>query len=527
MTALRVTSVALACLFVGIACNGRSDKPARRVVVIGWDGASFRSIDPLVAAGRLPNVQRLLERGTSARLRSTIIPISSAAWAGAVTGKHPGQTGVYSFFEPVPGSTEVSLVSSKSVRAAPIWRILTGHEKRSIVFGVPITYPPEKIDGVMVSGMLAPFEADYAHPPEYAEELRSRGFVPDLGIWRENQPASLERFDTQLEIKRDAVLELLGDDDWDLAWIVFKSLDVMKHRVYRGPTEEPVASHYEKLDRVLGDILDQVGEDTDVLLISDHGFKTYRLMFNLHAWLLQEGFSVPRAANDDDAAARDADLASRRASEHKRRMESLDLAKTKAFATACEGHFGSLRLNLAGRDHTEATETTRDALTEIAARLRALKDPVSGKAIMREVIETKDLYPGPYLDRIPDLVFEVDPRYLVSSAQSDRVFARMPAPRPDHDRNGIFIAAGPGCEPSTERGEREIFDVAPTVLHLLGLPVYQEMNGAVALTSSTVQRIAEASDAKYVAERPADRRRTSESDEDEVRQRLKDLSYTE
>ena len=125
-------------------CGSDGGAPEReRLLVVGWDGATFELIDPLLAAGRLPNLARLVERGASAACRSTVVPISSAAWVGAVTGTTPAHHGVYDFFAPLPGSYAVELVSARSNQAPPLWRILGWHGLQSIVFGVPITWPPE------------------------------------------------------------------------------------------------------------------------------------------------------------------------------------------------------------------------------------------------------------------------------------------------------------------------------------------------------------------------------------------------
>ena len=122
------------CCLVGAGC-GRPDEPPRpeprRLLLIGWDGATFDLIDPLVREGRLPHLAGLLERGRSARLDSSIVPISSAAWTAAVTGYWPGNSGVYSFFEPIPDSYDVRPVSSHSVRAAPLWRLLSARDTAS------------------------------------------------------------------------------------------------------------------------------------------------------------------------------------------------------------------------------------------------------------------------------------------------------------------------------------------------------------------------------------------------------------
>jgi predicted AlkP superfamily phosphohydrolase/phosphomutase len=251
--------------------GGERARPPHKLLVIGWDGATFAMIDPLVAAGRLPNVARLLGRGASAVCESTKVPISSAAWVGAVTGKHPGENGVYSFFEPVDGTYDVELISALSNRAAPLWRILSGHGLRSIVVNVPVTHPPERIDGVMVAGMLAPLDSDFAHPRALAAELRERGFVPDLGAWRDKKPVTFERVEEQLALKERILVEMLRDEPWDFAMLVFKDLDVWCHRAYDGALDGSVARHYELLDATLGKLLEAAGEGVDVGRLSAHG----------------------------------------------------------------------------------------------------------------------------------------------------------------------------------------------------------------------------------------------------------------
>ena len=284
---------ALSCVLVALlatACGGGSERP--RVLVVGWDGASYRMIDKLAREGRLPNAARLISRGSSTTLESTVVPISSAAWTAAVTGKGPAETGVYGFFEPIEGSYDIRLISARSNRATPLWRTLTMQGRRSIVFGVPITYPPEPILGTLVAGMLSPFRGTYTWPPELTDELRQRHFEPDLDVWKEARGVGWDHFWKQLDIKRDVLVEMLAEDDWDFAMIVFKSLDVASHLAYEADFEPHVAPIYERLDEILGELLDVVGSDVDVLLASDHGFTVYRHGFNLHAWLLERGHAV-------------------------------------------------------------------------------------------------------------------------------------------------------------------------------------------------------------------------------------------
>ncbi len=507
-------------------------KPARRVLVIGWDGATYAMIDPLLAEGRLPNVRKLLERGSSARLESTKVPISSAAWVGAVTGKGPGENGVYSFFEPVEGSYDVQLISSRSNQAAPLWRILGWHGLRSLTFGVPVTFPPEKVEGVMVAGMLSPFDADYAYPKALTQQLRARGFVPDLGAWREKQEVTFERVKQQLEIKEQVLHEMLRDEDWSLAMVVFKDLDVWCHRNYDARLDGPVAPHYELLDATLGRLLATVGKDVDVILMSDHGFYPYQRSFFIHPWLIEQGFAAP-SERSVELPRESENLAERRATEHAALLSMLDMERTLAFGGVCEANYGGIRLNVKGREPLGAV-----AASEVDATLarieRALLDwraPGRAEPIVRRVYRGAELYPGPFSSIVPDLIFELDSTIAARSEPVRVPYGEHARPYPDHHLEGIWIAAGPSFLRQPERGSVSIFDLAPTVLALLDLPVYAELSGAVRAESFarpiTVARPKETED-------PAARRGYRPSaadyrdvDMEEVKSRLKETGYAQ
>ena len=464
-------------LVLAAACADelRPAPPPYRLLVVGWDGASFTRIDPLLEAKKLPHLAALIERGTRAPLASTIVPISSAAWTTASTGKGPGETGVFGFFEPIAESYEQRLVSARSNRAAPLWRILTGRGLGSIVLGVPLTYPPEPILGVMIAGMLAPEDADFAWPQGLADRLRARGYVPDLEPWhaeRETSDAELER---QLDLRRAIACELLARDDWSLAWIVFKELDVVSHLAYEVDFAARVDPVYEELDRILGALVEAAGADANVIVLSDHGFTTYARGLNLHEWLIEAGFAV-RRTDAAPAPLPEGPFATRFAAEASQRLAELDLAKTRAFAFTCEGNFGSVRLNLAGREPAGIVEpgAVEAELAELEQRLRAHPAVV-------DVWRASELLPGPHRAALPDLLFETTSDVQVFAERGAPLEGEYPHPLPDHDRTGILVAAGPFFA----RGARvqevlTLLDVAPSALHLLEQPIPREMRGRVA-----------------------------------------------
>ena len=468
-------------LIAGAGCTrgaAAPERPAHRLLVVGWDGASFRWLDPLLESGRLPNLARLAERGTTAQLESTRIPISSAAWTAAVTGVGPGENGVYDFFEPVPGSYDVRLISSRSNRAPPLWRILTARGLRTVVFGVPVTFPPEPVFGTMVAGMLSPHRADFAWPDDLSFDLRARGFVPDVGIWRQAHVMAWEDLWHQLDLKEEILLELLEQDDWDFAMVVFKSLDVVSHFAYQTDFAQQIEPLLERLDAILGTLLEAVGEETNVLLVSDHGFRVYERGFNLFAWLEDERFAARDARAKRIAIRGDEPLDRRTQKEIHGLRAVLDWSATRAFPTTCEGNFGGLRLNVRGREPAGIVppEELEAECERIAARLRALEH--DGVPLVHAVLRGEELYPGPYRDVVPDLIFEVAPDCQVfTDIDEARILGAYDVGIPDHDLQGVLVAAGPSIAQRAERGQADILDLAPSALHLLGLPVLAEMQG--------------------------------------------------
>jgi predicted AlkP superfamily phosphohydrolase/phosphomutase len=487
---VRALCAAFLGLALALAACGAEPEPfvhrpaAQKLLLVGWDGATFRMLDPLLAAGRLPHTAALLARGVSAELESTVVPISSSAWISAVTGKTPGKTGVYDFFDRLPGSYGVAIISARTNQATPLWRTLARNGQKSLVFGVPITYPPEPIPGVMVAGMLAPPEADYAWPPGLAQRLRARGFVPDVGAWSVEQRFTPALVGEQLELKRRILLEELARrDEWDLAMIVFKCLDVLSHRSYDNSLDGPVAELYVALDRVLGELVAAAGPEANVLLVSDHGFQAYRKSFHLQPWLFEAGFATPNPA-PSSAPLRSGPLSEVRVDQHERQIAAVDLARTRALAVNCEGNFGGIRLNVAGREPEGIVAPAEiDAvLAELSAALLAARVEGLDGPLVTRTWKAAELYPGPYTHKMPDLLFETHPAIVCRTDRTKKWFVDFTAETrviSDHDRAGLFVGAGPGFAARAERGAARIFDVGPTALHLLGLPVYDDVDGEV------------------------------------------------
>ena len=184
-----------------------SNLSKRRVMVIGLDGATFDLIRPWIEDGTMPTLQRLVKDGASGVLTTTLPPISSSAWASFSTGKNPGKHGLVDFVHPRPNSYQISIVSPQQRASKAIWNLLTDAGRRVGIVGMPVTYPPEEVNGYMISDFLTPIASDdYTYPPSLAQELEQAmgGFPGPVPEWREGASSRPRRLDWRKGPERDA-----------------------------------------------------------------------------------------------------------------------------------------------------------------------------------------------------------------------------------------------------------------------------------------------------------------------------------
>lgn len=283
-----------------------------RVLLIGWDAADWKVIQPLLAAGQLPNLARLIAGGVRGNIATLYPALSPMLWTSIATGKRPYKHGIHGFTEPLPDGSGVRPVTILSRRTKALWNILnqTGH--RSVVVGWWPSHPAEPINGVMVSNHFAhpagapdqipPLPAGTIHPAAMAEalgELRVnpmeltgdfiRQFVPEYD--RVDQ-ATDKRLHTLGKIIAETMsvhavaTELLETEPWDFAAVYYSSLDHFGHAFMRyHPPRLPhvsevdfaiyqpiIANAYRYHDAMLGMLLNFTDANTTVILMSDHGF---------------------------------------------------------------------------------------------------------------------------------------------------------------------------------------------------------------------------------------------------------------
>jgi len=557
-------------------------QPSSRVVVIGLDGATLDLLQPWMESGELPVLKDFAANGACGELLSTVPPITPAAWTSAVTGVNPGKHGVYDFYRQIEGSYEFVPVNSSFRRVPPIWTTLSRFEKCVCVVNVPMTYPPEPVHGCMITGLMTPSRGsgdgvEFTHPTALQEEIRRH--IPGYRVFptRSYTKGRWKEFWTELcsvtEARFDAIRYLIERYGPHFLMFVLNGTDLCQHFFWHviDPTHprhdpqeaarlgNPILRFYRLIDEKLGLLLrdldgDAMGGATTYIVMSDHGQGPLHRWFYTNSWLWRSGYlefrggpttwakramyraglspsNVFKAASRLGLSRGKVDLA-RRQQLLRRYFLSLgnvDWAKTRAYSF---GNVGQIRINLRGREPEGIVPPQEyDAIREkLRSDLLAIRDPSSGEPLIEKVSLREDLYRGDHLELGPDIVFF--PRELTTQALGAGDFVSLHSLGPsfgntgDHRLNGMILMKGHNVRSAVRLVGAKIWDIAPTCLYLLGLPVGSEMDGRI-LTDAIEEEHARLVPVRYESgweDSPAGRR-TSPQEEEEIRARLRELGY--
>jgi predicted AlkP superfamily phosphohydrolase/phosphomutase len=504
-----------------------------RVLVIGIDGATFDLIEPWARQGELPNLAKLMREGCHGPLESTVPPVTSPAWPTFATGKNPGKHGVFDFIRPTQG--QFDLVNASSVRAETLWRILSNNGRTAGVMNVPVTYPPSAINGFVVGGMLSPTGGTFTYPADlldrYSATLGPYRIAPTVQ-YKTGGEAAFAADLLELVDRRGAyALRLMSDHPLDFLMFHFQATDIAQHALWKHvdpehPLHDSRAAEehgsilkniYRRIDDYLGAMLDRLPSDATVFVMSDHGFGSLHYVVNLNMLLMDHGLLhlkpnvwtrvrarlfragltptaiwhlIERAGLQNyvwqiSKSARNK-VVSRFLS-----FDDVDWSRTEAYSI---GHVGQIYVNRSdrqpggivkpGAEYDEVVRKVRGALAE-------LRHPVTGSPLIDRVIPGAEVASGPFADSGPDLHVVMDGYRTIAfplfASEGRLVTRQIRGDSGSHRQHGVFIAWGPCVRRGVTVDGAHIADLAPTILHLMGVPVPRDMDGRVlgsALTDS-------------------------------------------
>lgn len=462
---------------------GKGEKGVRkgRVLVVGMDCLEPSLLETWKDS--LPHFQRLLAAGISGPLESIVPPITVPAWSCMLSGKDPGELGIYGFRNRADrGYTRMSIATARDVPADRVWDILSRAGRRVAVVGVPQTYPPSPVNGLMIGDFLSPSaQSDFTYPADLRQKLAEwvGEYILDVKDFRTTDKDWLLRQIYDMTERRFRVVRrLLRQEPWDFFMMVEMGIDRIHHgfwsqmdphhpkHVPGNPYQHAIRDYYRYLDRELGELLELVGDDMQVLLVSDHGARNMAGGICFNDWLIREGYLVLK-----DKPAGIVPL----------EKVEVDWSRTRAWGAG--GYYGRLFLNVRGREPqgTIAPEEYEAVRDEISARLAAMVDP-AGRPLGTIVYKPEEVY-REVRNIAPDLiVYFGDLAWRsVGSIGYDSLYTYENDTGPDdanHARHGVFALYDPRGA-AGRRDDLHIMDVAPTILDRLGVPVPEGMGGKV------------------------------------------------
>ncbi|MCK5738765.1 alkaline phosphatase family protein [bacterium] len=496
--------------------------PRKQLIAIGLDGASFGFMKPLIAAGKLPTIQKLLDDGVNGELASTVPLNCAAAWTTFLTGKNPGHHGVFDFFEFTENEHHKTMIDFGSVKATPLWKILEQHDKTTLWVNIPITYPPQSLNGAMVSGALTPPGKPCAYPKALADELTRKNYIIDVSFQKHrNTKMLLRNIQKMTQDRYRLFTDLLKRYDWDFALVNFVGAERLQQVVW--DHSEIIQEQYIEYDRLLGKLIKQLPSNVAIMLFSEHGYGDVEKKFFVNEWLsdlkllskkYSAGYpSIPEFANLQyqrwqtrswaHCSAYTSEMnSSQKPGVFKKWLhrlnahrwpgsfpkEHLTIKWNETYAYLISRFSYAININLKGREPNGIVEKGRqyDHLrSKIIYELKNLRDPHTFELIIDKVYRGEDFFEGPFAKNAPDIIF-IPKNYAYSLEANKRISkhvisdsrdqcSRLSIPNP----TGIFIASGPGFRQRASLTDLEICDLVPNILHYFDLPVPSDMDGTV------------------------------------------------
>lgn len=393
--------------------------------------------------------------------------------------------------------------------------------KRCLFINVPLTFPPQPVNGINIAGFPVPPDSEYIYPSNKVNHIKEMGYVTDwMEIYKNNKSVPKATLIKEADKSQLRVFaSLMREDNWDVAMIVISGTDHIAHLEWQQGNVNEVKKYYSFIDGLLNDMYKEgIFNDASIIVMSDHGFSGGSHTFFLNTWLSHEGYLVYQDKKDETY---DIFLKGFRKSvygEHRGllskmlkgigltrenliylgkktgliRLErylphslislfpsheySIDWSKTKAYmlSNASKG----ININLIGRERTGIVSFGEydDLRHEIIIKLKNLKGN-KGDAIINIADTKENIYNGPFASEGPDIITWPNPKYKIRIGSKQKKYLRR-VTEAQHSLEGIFIFSGSDFIVGSKQ-EVSIMDIAPTLLHILGLAVPDDMDGRV------------------------------------------------
>jgi predicted AlkP superfamily phosphohydrolase/phosphomutase len=467
-----------------------------RVLIVGWDGADWKVLRPMLDAGELPNLAAMIQRGAYGDCLSTVPSHSWCAWPSFMTALNPAGHGVFDILEHKPGVSRRLPVTYRSIKARTIFDDFTEAGKTSLAVNIPLTFPTPEIGGKVIAGGVLPASRSYTYPLELQTELDQHAPFPINGMsWTtfRNRPEAFLEEAAAITAKRQKTFEYLMDStDWDFGVLVYVSTDRIQHCLMQYLTPEhpayaelkdsPVAKQtravYQQLDEGLGRLLERTTSDDLIIFMSDHGHQPCTRTCTMdrilqHLGWLEFGrgsfaFNLIRWGPGRNLARRVYDLLKL----HGRisiPASPVDWSRTRAYTSVVSTGEG-VSLNLKGREPQGIVDRKdyEKVRSELANALTEFRDPETGASPIEKIYRKEEVLSGSFLDTAPDLLLVPAPFYSLTHAKGMVEAADWLSG--DHRLEGVVVATGPDVAPGPIEETVRLVDLGTSAMAALGVP---------------------------------------------------------
>lgn len=473
-----------------------------KTIVIGLDGANWDFLKHWIEKEELPNLKYLRDNGSWANSVSQLPTVTCPNWKCYSTGKNPGKFGVF-WWEQVDREKKklVNRCKSYLFDSFEIFDYIGNSGLKVGVINMPTTYPPKKVNGFMISGHPVVEEKDYTYPKSLEKKLKEkynyRVNPKNQTDTAENVRKTAEEINSLIDLRFKVGMDFIKDVDF-LQITVFY-INILQHFLF---DEDSTLKGWKIIDKNIGDFIDN---EYNIILLSDHGIHRVYRTFYKNTWLEREGYLRLKKSYSDRAIKlqRDLGLTRERLSwlTHKLKIKvflkrylpketyesipsqdgslfsesgipehKIDWENSKALATGQ----GSIYLLLKRDD-----EEYKKVREEIIKKLEGLRTDNNLK-VAEKVYRSEEVYHGKYLDQAPDIIYEQGRGvYSVGGVGRKNYFAEPTKWKAENLRQGIFLAYGPSIRNLGRINDISILDIAPTILHLMNVPIPRDMDGRV------------------------------------------------
>ena len=458
--------------------------PTPRLLIIGLD-----CMEPSLVFEQwrddLPNLSRLMAQGSYGRLESSTPAITVPAWSCMMSGRDPGELGIYGFRNRRSRAYgAMSISDGRAVKVPRLWDILGDAGWHVAALSVPGTSPPYPINGSMVSCFLTPNkEAPFTHPPELAEQILAwmPDFLLDVPEFRsEDKARTLQNIYALCDQRFTLAEKLLHQDNLDFLMLVDMGVDRIHHSFWKpmdprhpqyapgAPFATAIHDYYVHIDGRVGELLAQCDDETAVLVVSDHGARPLMGGICINEWFIREGYLVLKETPTEPTPLDQVEV---------------DWSHTKAWGAG--GYYGRVFLNVQGREPEGIIplaeyEATR---TEIAEKLAKMPDP-DGNLLPNRIMKPQEIYQK-VRGIAPDLIAYFDELAWRSlgTVGTGNIHSTENDTGPDdanHAPFGLMIFHDPTTPKQGQVLEgAQLYDILPTVLHRYGIDAPQGLRGKV------------------------------------------------